>query len=158
MNQSKGGLDVRKLKERLRKTLYHKSDGIVDQYLPALVTLIFLLMITLFFIYVISDINVTNQVHQIARKYILRMESEGGLTDSTKAACEAELKNIIAVVDDSVSVTGSSVADTSYGDPVTITIQVRANMANWANQGTFVGQIVNREKTITVTKQSTAKY
>ena len=97
-------------------------------------------------------------MHQIARKYILRMESEGGLTDSTKAACEAELKNIIAVVDDSVSVTGSSVADTSYGDPVTITIQVRANMANWANQGTFVGQIVNREKTITVTKQSTAKY
>lgn len=150
---------IEALKRRIRKILHYKSDGVIDQYLPTMITLVFLLMITLFFIHVIGDVNLTNQFHQTARKYILRMESEGGLTDSTKTACENEIKNIAAVIDDTVQVTGSSTSTTSYGDVVTITISADVYSTGWSSAGTSFGQInTDQIRHITVTKQSTAKY
>ena len=143
----------------IKKILHKKMNGIIDQYLPTLMSILAMLLVTLFFINAIGDINTTQRFHQVARQAILRMESEGGLTDAVKNLVVSELSGTPNVDAASIKVEGSDTATTSYGDPIYITISADVNVTSWTNDGGFPGQIGKTDKkTITVTKQSTAKY
>lgn len=64
-------------------------------------------------------INAKTEVNQIARKYILRMETEGMLTEQDRLALELELREAGAT---EVSLAGTTVQRVGYGEAVMLQI------------------------------------
>lgn len=156
---------LQKLKVKMNTLLVKKNEGFGDM-VASLIVLVALSIIVLVYVGSIGDIQTKISVDQIARKYILRMETTGTLTTEDRAACIAELKNIGAIKDDSIQIT-TNPATASYGQSISLTIECKANMTafTWEphkpgfNQLSPFGHISRtKEQTIISTKQSTAKY
>lgn len=156
---------VQKLKAKMNTLLTRKSDGFSDM-VASLIVLVALSIVVLVYVGSIGDIQTKISVDQIARKYILRMETTGTLTTEDRTACIAEIERIAAVKDGTVKITADPVT-ASYGQSISLTIECKANMTafEWKpntpgfNQLSPFGHISRtREQTIISKKQSTAKY
>lgn len=149
------------LKKIVKQNIDKKCSGVVYEYLPALITILILMVSLLLYINITADINVSNNCNMMVRKYILRMEAEGGLTDSTKNAIVADVKNIPNVIDDSVVVTGTSASSTSYGDTIFLKIECdyyATSYKTYEETNSIVGAIGRKDRQhVVATEQSTAK-
>ena len=143
-------------------------------------SLLVILALTIFvfmFINVIGDVTTRIRLDQIARTYILKMESSGQLTAAQITEIQAECNQLYAVrqatngVDSQIKVTwnkgtGSAVG---YGDIITLTIQCPASVATLiktdvskGGEKSSTGNVLSTDRSgrtvYTITKQSTAKY
>lgn len=155
----------------MKKFLIKKAKGQGD-LIAAMVVVLGLSVFVLFFISTMGDVLTRTNLDQIARKYILRMESQGELTPNDKNALINEMKSLQAVkkaldngADPSlVKVTWQTANNAvntkgKYGDSITLTIECPAVTTAWNTGGTAAGMVTrNRVVVYKVTKQSTAKY
>lgn len=158
----------------VKKLILKKRKGASD--LIASVFAIFALSVfALFFINTIGDVYTRTRVDQVARKYILRMESAGTLLSSDKTAIENELKQISAVkravsAGKTIKITatgggGIDVCGTGnnagYGNTITLKIECPAFITSWGTAKNETFGLIKRNQKVTtyvVEKQSTAKY
>lgn len=166
----------------MKKLLTRKKRGNGD-LICSLFVLLAMTVVVLFFIGSIGHVVIRTQIDQVARKYILRMETAGCLTSSDKTALLADLKNIPAVKQLGDSVDIEIVSPTvdkidkpqGYGNEVTLTIKCPAMVMAYIpahdttvdnGDGTqtttkehgIMGEFGKKKEYFTVTKQSTAKY
>lgn len=160
----------------VNKILKHKNKAIGD-YIASLLVIVALTMFTLFFIGAIKDVETRIQIDQVARKYILIMETNGTL-DGYEDEIIKELTRIKQVKNASVSWNGGS-GQQGYGSPITLRVECEAVRTSWIpnvdityeetdddgnkvtkNGKAMWGTISRKEEVLTyvVTKQSIAKY
>lgn len=156
----------------------HKGNG---DLIASLFVILALTIFSLFFINSIADINTRIQMDQVARKYILRMESEGYLTASDKSSMISDLMQIPsvkAVTDGSdISFSGTTESEVGYGGTIILKFSCPAAVTKYvspsthtegsgddavevADTTTFGGirRDASTKETYVVTKSSTAKY
>lgn len=148
----------------MKKLIKLKGKGSSD-LISSLFMILALTIFVLFFIYSIGDIYTKVQMDQVARSYILRMESSGKLTSDEIQSLKSELMNIGAVRDavelgNEIEVTwNSNNTSRGYGSKITLEIDCPAVVTGFnANKGTM--GLLSRKNTIIfkIKKQSTAKY
>lgn len=96
-----------------------KKDGIVDKVGIPLFTLFFGSIFILMTVYYSKDIDNKEQVDTVARKYLLKMETEGYLSSSNEALLKEELSNLGVK---SVSLTGTTKSKVGYGNEIRIKV------------------------------------
>lgn len=157
----------------LKKLITKKQKGISDMIASLLVVLA-LTIFVLFFIQMVGNVNTKIQIDQVARTYMLRMETTGTLTPTEAANLKTALSNIDAVkkgladneTDSTkgiiVKVNGGEPTSTSagYGETITLSISCPVETRTFIvgdTDSTF-GSFKRKVITYTVNKQSTAKY
>lgn len=155
----------------MKKLLIKKNKGNGDM-IASILTLFALFIFTMVFMWNIVDTYARLQVDQVARKYILRIESEGTLTDTDLESCIAELKKIGAVsqvpedkkVISVKATSGKTVLTSSttagYGNPIRLEISatIKVHGFDTTASGSIFGNFKSRITTCSVVKESTAKY
>jgi len=134
--------------------LKHDEGGTMDmiQILIGILALVFLLMINISFT---STADKRSRIELVEHEYILRMETEGCLTNDARTLLVETLSDM-GMQDIEVSGTVSPVG---YGDRITLTI--RGNLVTTAYSMTDVGFSLTRGKTsipVNITKTSISRY
>lgn len=115
------------------------EKGSIGEFLAVCVGLLLMSVLLVSFLDSVGLINEKTEVDQIARKYILRMETCGELTAADRTNLCVELENAGA---SGISLEGTSVSKVPYGGTITLNIN-----------GKLRGDIEFHEKRV-----STAKY
>lgn len=88
-----------------------------------LVTGFYLLAMTIVMLAYMGNVSLIYrkaEINQIARKYILRMETAGELTDADYISITRELESLGVT---ELSLTGTTIGRVSYGDPIVLLIR-----------------------------------
>ena len=102
-----------------------KEKGNVGELMISGICLLALTVIMLAYLDSAGLIHQKTQVSQIARKYILRMETVGMLTDTDRIAISNELQ---AVGITNLRFDGTTLSQVNYGEP--IILQIRGRLEN----------------------------
>lgn len=97
-----------------------KEEGNIGDLMAAGVCILLMTILLVSYIDSIRLINDKAEVNQIARKYILRMETEGVLTESDRLALNKELAEV-GVSD--ISLEGTTIVRVGYGEAITLHIR-----------------------------------
>ena len=97
-----------------------KENGTVADLMAAGLCMLAMMAVILSYMGNVRMIDQREQVSQIARKYILKMETQGVLTDADRTALTAELE--LAGVTD-LRLDGTTLAPVTYGEPVVLIIR-----------------------------------
>lgn len=100
-----------------------KESGNIGDYMATGICMLLLTVLVIAFLERISLIETKQEVNQIARKYILRMETLGGLRECDKAELIKDLENAGMT---EISLEGSSMEGSGYGE--TIILQLRGKL------------------------------
>ena len=131
-----------------------KKSGEVQQFLIPMLGIIFAFVIMLYGIHYSKTIIVYNNANQLARKYILKMEREGFLSDINVIKLKGEIEDLGC---NAVDISRSTTEKVNYGDDVELIISFTQPMKTIDIQG-FSFSTKTEEVPITITKSSTAKY
>lgn len=118
--------------------MVRKQQGNVGNLLVTGICILGMMLVMVSYFDIVGVLNRKEEVSQIARKYILRMETVGELTSADRLALTAELEN--AGVTD-VVLDGSTLNEVGYGAPVVLHIQ-----------GKLGGEYVFSEKRVSTAK------
>lgn len=99
-----------------------KESGSIGEYMATGICMLFLTVLVIAFLDNVSMIGAKQQVNQIARKYILRMETMGGLQESDRLELMKELEG--AGLTD-ISLEGSSMGQNGYGKAIVLQVRGR---------------------------------
>ena len=97
-----------------------KDKGMMEHFLPAMVTIVFMGILWFGSMVTASNIDKSSALNQVTRKYMLRMEADGYLTQENQTAMVSELQ---ALGVEGVELTGTSLTDAGYGNPVTLQVK-----------------------------------
>lgn len=108
----------------MKKDSYLRKDNASTIHMFSIVfTVVFIALLLIIFAGIASNINRRNDVDLIARKYLLKMEIEGGLTDELKEDLTKELGKYGVI---NINLNGSTIVDDSsvsnYGEVITLSI------------------------------------
>ena len=90
-----------------------KDKGMLEHFLPALVTIVFMGMLWIGSMVTASNIDKSSALNQVTRKYMLRMEADGYLTEENRAAMVTEFQELGV---EGVTLTGTDLTDVGYGN------------------------------------------
>ena len=97
-----------------------KESGSVGEILASGLCMLAMTTVMLFYMGDVDMVNRKAAVSQIARKYILRMETVGELTDADAAPLTQELESLgVSELD----LDGTTMEEVNYGDPVILVIR-----------------------------------
>lgn len=97
-----------------------KEEGNVGEFMSVCICMLLLTALLTAYMDSVRLIDEKTEVNQIARKYILRMETVGRLTESDRAMLYQELSALGA---SEVSFEGSTVVSAGYGEPIVLSIR-----------------------------------
>ena len=131
-----------------------KDKGMLEHFLPALVTIVFMGILWFGSMVTASNIDKSSALNQVTRKYMLRMEADGYLTQENKNAMVLELQTLGV---EGVDLTGTSLTDVGYGNQVTLNVKGTLTVRSIVFRG-FTKSML-KEETIpwTVRRVSVAK-
>jgi len=140
---------------RQRNITVKKSSGSVTDVLSVVICMIAMSIIMMAYLNSIQLLNTKSEVSQLARKYILRMETVGYLTGSDKAWLTQEL-NTLGISDPDFS--GTTMNEVGYGSPVILSIQgnINGKEAIWGG-GIFAVVFGDKSHPFQEIRMSTAK-
>lgn len=141
------------------KKIFKKRKGQYD----LIVSLFVIGALTIFmFMYLsfIGDINIRTNLDQVARKYILYLETADLTTTSAQTAVKNSIKSDLEKLN-GVTCNTSDIKITSngYGRTLTLSIKCKVKSTGKAPKEGLFGPLINRRnQTFVINKQSTAKY
>lgn len=134
--------------------LKKKDEGMLDQFLPAIVVIVLLAVLWTGSMITASNINRSNDIQQVARTYLLQMETDGYLTEENKGL----LLNDLAALDMiNIDLTGTSFTDVGYGNQVRLVIRGKVNLKDIKFQSFATPMMTGRQADVTINKVSIAK-
>ena len=141
--EKKGGSNVKQ-----------KDKGMLEHFLPALVTIVFMGILWFGSMVTASNIDKSSALNQVTRKYILRMETDGYLTQENRTSMVSELQTLGV---EGVDLTGTSLTDVGYGNQVILRVTGTLKVRSIAFRG-FTKSML-KEETIpwSVSRVSVAK-
>jgi len=141
--EKKGGSNVKQ-----------KDKGMLEHFLPALVTIVFMGILWFGSMVTASNIDKSSALNQVTRKYILRMETDGYLTQENRTSMVSELQTLGV---EGVDLTGTSLTNVGYGNQVILKVTGTLKVRSIAFRG-FTKSML-KEETIpwSVSRVSVAK-
>ena len=134
--------------------LKKKDKGMLDQFLPAIVVIVLLAVLWTGSMITASNINRSNDIQQVARTYLLQMETDGYLTEENKGL----LLNDLAALDMiNIDLTGTSFTDVGYGNQVRLVIRGKVNLKDINFQSFATPMMTGRQADVAINKVSIAK-
>lgn len=132
-----------------------KDKGNLTHIFPALLSVIIVALVAVIYTGWIADNDRKEAIDLIARKYILRMETTGYLSDEDEAELRTELSE--------EGLTGISLGDTTdstvpYGSYITLYIRGNLTVKNYKVLQTFMLNRKSKEIPVVIQKTSTAKH
>lgn len=139
-----------KLREKLKQK---KKASVVENMLVALIGIV---MVTAFLVIIFgafSSISNKWAMRQVAREYMLIMETEGYLKPADQAALQTELESYGLY---NISFSGSTTSEVNYGDRIylNITGTYNDNVLAFADG---ISRVADHPTSITIHRQTTAK-
>lgn len=134
--------------------LKRKDKGILDQFLPAIVVIVLLAVLWTGSMISASNIDRSSDIHHVARTYLLRMETDGYLTEENKALMLAELQ---ALDVSGIDLTGTDFSDVGYGNPVRLVIKGVVTLKDVEFKGFATPMMTQRQTEVAINKVSVAK-
>jgi hypothetical protein len=138
-----------------------KEKGVIGELLPSLITVMVIAVLLLFFINLQGNADRKNAVDQLARQYILRMETCGYLTAQDRDALRTELEYLGC---QGLDFTGTTLSPAGYGNRVNLVIRGRIPVHTLgitdvgAGEAFFGVQSGKKELAFEVHKASIGKY
>jgi hypothetical protein len=133
----------------------NKKKGEVQQFFIQMIGIIVSFALLLYGVYYSKTIITYNNANQLARHYILKMETKGEITGDEKGELKKLLEDKVGVKN--VSFEGTTDGKVNYGDDVLLKITFTQDIVGLDMDGlnfTFS----KHEKQVVITKISTAKY
>ena len=134
--------------------LKRKDKGILDQFLPAIVMIVLMAVLWTGSMVSASNIDRSSDIHHVARTYLLRMESDGYLTEENRTLLLAELEELDM---EQIDLTGTSFSDVGYGNQVRLVIRGVVNLKNVEFKGFASPMMTTRQTEVAISKVSVAK-
>lgn len=134
--------------------LKRKDKGILDQFLPAIVVIVLLAVLWTGSMISASNIDRSSDIHHVARTYLLRMESDGCLTEDNRNLLLAELE---ALDMENIDLTGTSFTNVGYGNPVRLVIRGVVTLRDIEFKGFASPMMTTRQAEVAINKVSVAK-
>lgn len=134
--------------------LKRKDKGILDQFLPAIVVIVLLAVLWTGSMICASNIDISSDIHHVARTYLLRMEADGYLTEENKNMLLAELAALDMT---EINLSGTSFVDVGYGNQVRLVIRGVVTLKHVEFQGFATPMMTNRQAEVAINKVSVAK-
>lgn len=133
-----------------------KRKGSIVDILPSMIMVIAAVMLIMVFFDLYQILSLNEDVKQIARKYMLTMETMGYLDPANQTTLVQELSDL-QVTD--IDLTGSTMSDAEYGNAVYLQISSKLPMEQLNMDGYDMLQFVFQDKSIPirVRRMSTAK-
>lgn len=133
-----------------------KQEGSVLDFLSVCICVLAMSIVVTAYFYCSDLLLCKGQVSQVARCYILKMETLGCLTESDKNQMLAELQSIGL---QGIDLTGSTINPVEYGDSVILHIRGKIRGRMWGeNHDLFQSIFTIREVPVEETRMSTAKH
>lgn len=134
--------------------LKRKDKGILDQFLPAIVIIVLLAVLWTGSMISASNIDRSSDIHQVARSYLLRMETDGCLTEENRNLLLAELE---ALDMEQIDLTGTSFTNVGYGNRIRLVIRGVVNLKDIDFKGFASPMMTYRQAEVAINKVSVAK-
>ncbi len=131
-----------------------KDKGILDQFLPAIVVIVLLAVLWMGSMISASNIDRSSDIHQVARTYLLRMETDGCLTEENRNLLLAELE---ALDMEQIDLTGTSFTNVGYGNRIRLVIRGVVNLKDIDFKGFASPMMTTRQAEVAINKVSVAK-
>ena len=139
---------------QINNYLRKKDQGLIEHYLPMVLTLIFFGILMMACASWSSWVDKSDELNQVCRKYMLRMEVEGYLTSTDKTNMTKELTNL-GVSD--INIQGTTTTEVSYGNIITLHVEGKVKLMNVVFKDLSSSIFQEIDIPWTITKQSTAK-
>ena len=134
--------------------LKRKDKGILDQFLPAIVVIVLLAVLWTGSMISASNIDRSSDIQQVARTYLLRMETDGCLTEENRNLLIAELE---ALDMEQIDLTGTSFTNVGYGNRIRLVIRGVVNLSDIDFKGFASPMMTQRQAEVAIEKISVAK-
>jgi len=134
--------------------LRRKDKGILDQFLPAIVVIVLLAVLWTGSMISASNIDRSSDIQQIARTYMLRMETDGYLTQENRELLVAELEYLDM---EQIDLAGTSFSNVGYGNQVRLVIRGIVNLKDVNFKGFATPMMTTRQAEVAIEKISVAK-
>ncbi len=133
-----------------------KREGSVLDFLPVCICILAMSIVVTAYFYCSELLLKKGQISQVARCYILKMETVGYLTEGDRSRMLEELHTIGL---GGIDLTGSTVNPVEYGDSVILHIRGNLQGKFWGGEhDLFHSVFMAREVPVEETRLSTAKY
>lgn len=134
--------------------LKRKDMGTLDQFLPAIVVIVLLAVLWTGSMVTASNIDRSNAIHQVARTYLLQMETDGYLTETNKVQMLSDLAKLDMV---GIDLSGTTVTDVGYGNQIRLVIKGKVNLKDVRFRGFASPMMTERQAEVAINKVSIAK-
>ena len=134
--------------------LKRKDKGMLDQFLPAIIILVLMAVLWTGSMVSAANIDRSSDIHQAARTCMLRMESDGYLTEENRQWLITALEELDM---EQIDLTGTTVTDVGYGNSIRLVIRGRVNLADIRFRGFGSAMMTTRQAEVAVNKVSVAK-
>ena len=128
-----------------------KRKGSIVDILPSMIMVIAAVMLIMVFFDLYQILSLNEDVKQIARKYMLTMETMGYLDPANQTTLVQELSDL-QVTD--IDLTGSTMSDAEYGNAVYLQISCKLPMEQLNMDGYDMLQFVFQDKSIPIRVRS----
>lgn len=142
------------MKKKIKSILLKKKEGsVIENMLVALIGITMMMAFLVIIFGSFASISARWNMRQVAREYLLVMESDGYLSSADQADLIAELESYGMY---NVSVSGTTVREVNYGDRIylKITGTYDDNILQFAGG---ISKVASNPVTITIYRQTTAK-
>lgn len=134
--------------------LKRKDKGMLDQFLPAMIILVLMAVLWTGSMVSAANIDRSSDIQQTARTCLLRMESDGYLTEENRQWLLSALEDLDM---EQIDLTGTTVSDVGYGNPIRLVIRGRVNLVDIRFRGFASAMMTTRQAIVSINKVSVAK-
>lgn len=132
-----------------------KDKGNMMSIFPAIITILAVSIMMIFYIGWMANVTKMDEVRQISRAYILAMETEGRLTDTMESSMRSELS---AKGLKNIDLSGSTMSDAGYGNAIYLKVSGNLEINSYSTTGGFKLLRNAGSIPINITLESTAKH
>ena len=131
-----------------------KKEGSMMKMLPVLLSVVTLAMLSIIYLNNMQTMELKERTEQMAREYILRMETKGYLSEEEKNIMILELQEWGCK---NISLSGSTFINAGYGNPVQLCINLSIPHTNIILDNLFDIERENEFLDIKILKRTIAK-
>lgn len=135
-----------------------KDNGSVIHMFSIVLSAIFIGLLLIIYAGLSSNINRRNEVDLVARKYLLKMEIEGGLTNEMKDDLQKDLRKFgIKNLDFTGTTMVNNTSPSNYGTVITLKFKGDMPMITYDNKKSKVFKILQITLPININKNTVSK-
>lgn len=133
-----------------------KEEGstVISKFLVVIITIVVVAMLAVQYISYVKVLDIKDEISITMRKYIIRMETMGYLTDDNK---ESMLQELNAIGVSNVDFSGTTISEVPYGDTIDLHITGKLGVKTYNFLAVFNGEWINEIIDIDEKRSSTSQ-